>query len=425
MNFNRLMLLILVAWVVLGAAFAVNHYMSVDKTSNDGAINMMAISDESNNRIDALVTDWTRSYELYGYPHAIWLSGYEKVGINQEKLGKTLAQAKQKKQTPEIVIYSIPLRDLGQSSEGGFDNFGDYWSDKLLNASLITDFAKETGISPRIIIEPDALSLSVQYKEDNGYNEESRRIYQERIEMIPRLIELFQNAGAKVYLETAHSDWFDYGDENIKRIATALNDAGIAKADGLVSNVSNRQTVLSSEERNEYHYLSRLLPHLKNKNLDVITDTSRNGRQGGLTYPRQYYLHPDGLLIDNEFKTGRLVGRWYKDKKGETWFEGFYGKKKYLSRLLKKEKFTYNADKKILTAPKWLDPVGDVKLGNPPTDNPPEKIAAVIQRYRHVKPPDDCDGAINCPPGKSKHDINAATKKKQTKKTYVSPDIWL
>ncbi len=57
--------------------------------------------------------------------------------------------------------------------------------------------------------------------------------------------------------------------------------------------------------------------------------------------------------------------------------------------------------------------MGDVKLGLPPTDRPPAAMAGVIHRLRYIKPPDDCVGALNCPPGESKHAINADTAKRQ------------
>ena len=84
-----------------------------------------------------------------------------------------------------------------------------------------------------------------------------------------------------------------------------------------------------------------------------------------------------------------------------------------MRRLLAKEKYTFNAEKSILQAPPWLDAVGDVQPGLPPTDRPPADMAGVIHRLRYIKPPDDCDGSLNCPPGESKHAINVDTAKRQ------------
>ena len=368
-----------------------------------------------------LITDWTPSYKLYVQPHAVWLDASDHVGANEPRLRETLRKAQEKKQYPELVIYAIPLRDLGQSSEGGFADYGDYWKENELIASRIAAFAKETGLAPRIYLEPDALSLAVQYRVDNNNNAESMRIYAERIGIFKKLVPLYRRSGALVYLDAAHSGWFDYADENVNRIAAALNEAGIDQASGLATNVSNRQPVTdgeavpSLEGRNERHYLERLLPRLNNKKLDVVVDTSRNG---GRTHARRYFLAAEGMLFDNETTGGiapalRLVGRWQRQSNGDIEITPFHGKPKSLARLLAKEKYSFEAKRNILSAPPWLDAVGDVQPGLRPTDNPPAAIAGVIQRFRYIKPPDDCDGALNCPPGESKHAINQDTAKRQ------------
>ncbi len=373
--------------------------------------------------VTLFVPTWTRSVQLYGQPHAVWLDQYNRVGANEAMLTRVLKAAARAKQIPELVVYAIPLRDLGQSSEGGFDNEKDYLADNRLNAALISKFVQATNIQPVIYLEPDSLPLAVQYRRDQSHSDESERIYASRVRLMHQLIALYSGAGAKVYLEAGHSGWFDYGQEDLQRIAIALNEAGIAKADGLASNVSNRQPVNGPAEgdRTEAHYLARLLPLLDKQSLDIRVDTSRNG---GKTSARQYYLSPDGKLIDNETPTGRLVGVWEKDEHGDIWCFPYFGEPKLLKRLTGKEKYAYHPQQRILTAPPWLDAVGDVKLGPAPTDTPPKSVAAVIQHYRYIKPPDDCDGALNCPPGLSKHDVNAATAKRQPAQALASPTLW-
>ena len=357
---------------------------------------------------------WTRSYEVYKQPHAIWLDRYDKPGTNLPALRKLLEAAAKAKQMPEVVVYAIPLRDLGQSSEGGFANFTDYLKDNQLNAEMIGRFVKATKISPRVYLEPDSIPLAVTYRREHNFDAESSAIYNERMDAFNKMIDFYQQAGAKVYLEAGHSAWFDYGDEDLQRISNALNEAGVGRADGVASNVSNRQPVFVSfdgTERTEMHYLTRLIPYLDNgKKLDVVVDTSRDG---GLTKARIYYLSPDGQMIDNELPGGRVVGSWKKTETGDIALVGFHGKVKSLKRLTAKEKYSWNPAKRELTAPAWLDAVGDVKLGPAPTDTPPGAVGRVIKRYRYIKPPDDCDGAINCPPGASKTDINTDTLRRQ------------
>lgn len=368
------------------------------------------------------VPTWTRSFQLYQQPHAVWLSEYDKVGANVPLLTRVLNAAVQAKQIPELVIYAIPLRDLGQSSEGGFSNYDDYLADNRENAKRIERFASETGLHPIVYIEPDSLPLAVQYRLDHHFNTESQQIYADRIRVIKTLISIYQAAGARTYLEAGHSDWFDYADENVQRIADALNDAGIARATGLSTNVSNRQPVTGTAgTRNEFHYLTRLLPLLDNSHLEVRVDTSRNG---GTTTARRYFLASNGQLWDSEWPSGRLVGAWKKmatATSNEVWLQPFFGKPKRLQRLIDKEKYTWDAQHSVLSAPGWLDAVGDVKLGPAPTDTPPISVRSVIQHYRYIKPPDDCDGAINCPPGASKKDTNTETAKRQPQHTSKIP----
>jgi hypothetical protein len=364
---------------------------------------------------------WTNSYRLYNQPHAIWLDRYRKVGVNQGLLKRTLQAAARAQQIPELVLYSIPMRDLGQASEGGFANYEDYMADNRLNAQWVQRFVRKTSLHPVVYIEPDGLSLAVQYRREQAGSPEAETIYQQRVETVRTLVAMYHHAGAKVYLDAGHSGWFDYGPEDLQRIADALNAAGMADADGIASNISNRQPILTTRTRlhGEAHYLERLLPLLHTRRKpDVRVDTSRNG---GLTQTRQYYLAPAGELIDNENPLGRLVGHWESTPKGEIRLMPFFGKIRPLSRLIGKEKYTFDTAKSILLAPPWLDAVGDVQLGSPPTDTPPAAVAQVIQHYRYIKPPDDCDGALNCPPGASKQEVNLKTSQKQPLQTLPLP----
>jgi hypothetical protein len=373
------------------------------------------------------VPTWTNSYKLYGQPHALWLDRFSKVGDNQKLLNRALKAAANAHQIPEFVIYAIPMRDLGQASEGGFGNYADYLADNQLNAEAMQRFASSTGLQPVVYLEPDSLSLAVQYRRDQKDSPEALEIYAQRVKTIHALIALYQQAGAKVYLDGGHSGWFDYGLEDLQRIANALNEAGIAQADGLATNISNRQPIvgLSAKAASEAHYLERLLPLLNRFNhrkLDVRVDTSRNG---GPTQARQYYLSPNGLLIDNEHPQGRQVGHWETDAQGEIHFHPYFGKSRTLSRLTQKEKYSYNSQKSILSAPAWLDAVGDVQPGPAPTEHLPLAIARTIQHYRYIKPPDDCDGALNCPPGASKQEINSSTQQKQPDHLTLPDKLWL
>ena len=382
--------------------------------------------------LDVLVPFWNRSYQIYQQLHALWLADYEKVGINLPNLKQALEAAEVQKKRPELVIYSIPYRDMGQSSAGGFDTYPQYYADNRLLADEIRKFTKKTGIQPRLYLEPDALGHAITYRSDRNNDKQSQDLYQLRIQAMNWLINTYTEAGCLVYLDAAHSDWFDYSDEQIQSMADALNASGIAKAYGLVVNVSNRQTVTGGATgRNEVHYLTRLLPLLRNKKLDVVMDTSRNG---GPTSQRVYYLAPpakggsQGDLVDNELPQGRWVGEWALDKNNELWAKPLFGKPMRVAVITALDKYEYNEDTRILKAPKWLDPIGDVQLGAAPTDSTGQPL---INRFRYIKPPDDCDGSLNCPARvdkwattNSKHDTLAMTLKRQSERNYTDPNFW-
>jgi hypothetical protein len=368
--------------------------------------------------IDAVVPYWTRSVQLYKHPHAIWLAAYEYVGVNLPELRRTLETAKAQKRRPELVVYGIPYRDMGQSSGGGFDNYQHYYEDNRQNAKLVKAFVRDTGIKPRVYLEPDALGHAIQYRRDRHDDTESMALYNVRTNAMRFLIDLYQDAGALVYLDAAHSAWFDYGDSAINDMATILEASGIKQADGLAVNISNRQQAGPDDKQHtEAHYLKQLLPKLnegRQTPLDVVMDTSRNG---GATKPRHYLLADNGDLVDTEYTSGRWVGTWQQLPNGDRLTKPLFGKPMKVSILTGLDKFQYDDKLAVLTAPKWLDPVGDVKLGPAPTDSP---NVPYINRYRYIKPPDDCDGSLNCPSRvdehattNSKHDIWEATAKVQ------------
>jgi hypothetical protein len=370
---------------------------------------------------------WSRSVQLYHQPHALWLDQDGQVGANLGKLLFILGVATQRKQAPELVLYAVPIRDLGQSSEGGFADFDSYMAENRLLSKHIALFVKQTGLQPRLYLEPDGLALALQYRQDSHDNAESQRIYQQRVTGFKALVSLYHQAGAQVFMDAGHSGWFGHSANDVARMANTLNEAGIANADGIVSNISNRQPVVKPTSiadqhnakgetvLNEQAYLSALLPLLDNKQLGVVIDTSRNGQPVTRFKTRIYQLQPNGVLTDNDSPTARrTVGRWQPE--GDTvLLYPLFGPPKRLSRLLAKEKYQYDPATKTLTAPAWLDPLGDVVTGLPPQNGVSTVpiTGAKTVAFRYVKPPDDCDGSLNCPPGQSKHDITAMTQAAQ------------
>lgn len=355
-------------------------------------------------QLDSYIPYGSSSYERFHQPHATWLVKDQHVGDNLGRVHEVLAFAGQQKRRPEFVIYFIPERDLGESSEGGFEKYKDYYEENWLIKEAIKAFVKGTGIRPRVYLEPDALAHAITFRQQRNNDPRSQRIYYDRVAAMKELVTWYRDAGAYVYLDAAHGQWIN-NDTAQQVLADTLVAAGYKEASGLTSNVSNRNPLTDKPDAeaalNEATYLELLLKKLPWGRKDIIVDTSRNGGQGFL--PRQYFLAPDGKIYDNEMPEGRWVGNWNYTQDGELRFFPFFGGGKSISRLMNREKYQFDTKQRLLTAPLWLDPIGDVKLGPPPSDQGVR--GTPIDKLRYIKPPDECDGSLSCPPGHSKQAI--------------------
>jgi hypothetical protein len=373
----------------------------------------------------------TSSYQLYHQPHALWLTQDTKVGDNLGELHRALALAQVQHRPPELVVYTIPERDLGESSEGGFATYEQYYADNVLLAEAISRFVAKTKLKPRLYLEPDAIGHALTFRWEHPEMKRAQDTYTQRMQALGYLVKLYSQAGAEVYLDIAHSAWFNTT-EHVAQMAQALKEANLQQATGLVTNISNRQPLLlpqgvmpSYTQRSEAGYLQELLTLLpkRHKPYAIVIDTSRNG--GAITKPRAYYLAQSGELLDNQSPTGRLVGTWRQDQRTkELWLHPYLGTSKSLTRLLTREKYKIDDAHKRLVAPPWLDPIGDVQLGVAPADKPAEPVVAGAN-YRYVKPPDECDGSLNCPPGHPKSSALAQTQTLQgARQTPPLPAGW-
>ena len=181
-------------------------------------------------------------------PEAIWLGGWS--GDVESMVAAKKAAAKKQSEVPVFIAYNIPQRDCGSYSGGGMGDASSYasWIQKI--ASGIS------GAKAVVVLEPDALAstdcLSQQQKND-------------RYSMLSNAVSALKNAGALVYLDAGHPNWISAND-----MASRLNEAGIAKADGFALNVSN---FYSTSENVSYG--TELSQKVGGKHF--VIDTSRNG----------------------------------------------------------------------------------------------------------------------------------------------------
>jgi endoglucanase len=152
---------------------------------------------------------------------------------------------------PVFVAYNIPGRDCGEYSAGGANGSNAY-------KKWIRSFANGLGNRRAVVIlEPDALA---------GMSCLSAGLQQERLNLIHDAVRVLKAKGAAVYIDAGHAKWVAPAE-----IASRLQRAGIADADGFSLNISN---FLANSVNIAYGtQVSRLVG-----GKHFIIDTSRNGQ---------------------------------------------------------------------------------------------------------------------------------------------------
>lgn len=175
--------------------------------------------------------------------------------------------------TPVFVTYAIPNRDCGNHSAGGFGTGAEY------RAWVDTVAAGLRGSRAVVVVEPDAL-LHLDRCGDRN----------ERTALLRYSVDAYVAAGAEVYLDAASSNSFGWSAEQLREMALRLRAAGVDRAAGFSTNVSNFQR--TDHEVAYGTYLSALLGGAA-----FVVDTSRNGA-GPLAGPDgTVWCNPDGRAL--------------------------------------------------------------------------------------------------------------------------------
>lgn len=183
---------------------------------------------------------------------ARWFGDWNSVSTVKSEVSKYTKAANKAKARPVMVLYAIPGRDCGQYSAGGF-NAATYkrWISKVA--------AGFNGAKPIVVLEPDSLA------QDCGDGT--------RNALLKYATEKLTSTGAWVYLDGGHSNW-----RTPTQMAKRLKAAGISKARGFVTNVSNYNS--TAKEKAYATKVSSALKKLKvtGTHRNYVVDTSRNGR---------------------------------------------------------------------------------------------------------------------------------------------------
>lgn len=184
-----------------------------------------------------------------------------------------------------LVLYDIPYRDCGQHSAGGA--FAENYP------KIVEAFAKAIGDHKALIVlEPDALCQSDRLTQD---------LQQERFKLIREAVRILKaNSNTQVFIDAGNPGW-----KKADEVATLLQQAAIAEADGFALNVSNFFT-----DSENIEYSKKINLALGTQKLCVI-DSSRNGN-GALS--KEEWCNPPGRALGElpgpiDEKTARL---WIK-----------------------------------------------------------------------------------------------------------------
>lgn len=183
-------------------------------------------------------------------PSAKWLTG-EETPVGDE-VDRFIGKAAIAGQTPILVIHNMPERDCGKSGTGGAPDGKAY-------QKWIRDLA--SGVKGRpvtVILEPGAVADAVEGCVRNPGL---------RLILLKDAIAVLKSTSARVYLDAGHPAWVT----NVAKLADALQQAGVADADGFALNVGNFERTADN-----VRYGHRISDALGSGKTFVI-DTSRNG----------------------------------------------------------------------------------------------------------------------------------------------------
>jgi endoglucanase len=201
-------------------------------------------------------------------PVAKWWGGW--VSDIRREVDQAVATITRSGALPVFVAYNIPARDCGSYSAGGAGSPDGY-------RRWIQDFARGlAGRKAMVILEPDALA---------GMDCLKPPARQERVTLIREAVETLKAQRSSVYIDAGNARW-----KKPEEMASRLQQAGIAMADGFALNVSNVEATALSVA-----YGEKLSAMVGGKHF--IIDTSRNGIPGA--DPRDW-CNPQGRALGRE-----------------------------------------------------------------------------------------------------------------------------
>lgn len=184
---------------------------------------------------------------------SLWVGDWLSATAVRAEVARYTTEARAAGRTGVLTLYAIPGRDCGSYSAGG------------LSPTAYRTWVRSVadglrGTRTAVVLEPDALAQL-------GACEQG-----DRLGLLRDAVTVLSDAGAVVYLDAGHSAWVP-----ADVMARRLRQAGVDRARGFATNVSNYRT--TADERAYGQRLSQLLGGKR-----FVVDTSRNGRGPGSTW---------------------------------------------------------------------------------------------------------------------------------------------
>jgi endoglucanase len=241
------------------------------------------------------VRDALRIAALEAKPKAVWVTKGTPADA-RAAVRDTIRKASFQRAVPVLVAYNVPGRDCGGLSAGGALTTADY-------KAWIDGFASGIGDSRAIVIlEPDGLGL-LPSNCGAGYPFTDAQRYEELNYAVDRL---GQGARTSVYLDGTHSAWLGVGD-----IAARLANAGVLRATGFFTNVSNYR--LLDYERKYATWISKCIAFANNPE-------EGGWRLGHYDWCASQYFSPlapaDDPVNPNDISTWVYTDQWFDQNLG-------------------------------------------------------------------------------------------------------------
>ena len=226
-----------------------------------------------------------RIRQIASQPTAVWLGDWWSEALMRSVIRRHVAAASAQGASLVFVTYAVPNRDCGGHSAGGTE-----YSEYLAWNRVVAE--ELTGTSAVVLVEPDSLSLLSSAK--------CAGEAELRLPLISQAVDILDAAGLTVYLDGGNSRWLTPAVQ-----ADWLKRAGIARAEGFYTNVSNFVAT-----QLEADYAGKVSSRVGWKH--YVIDVSRNGPgwQGGWCNPAGAALGVNPKIADGTTKLDALL--WVK-----------------------------------------------------------------------------------------------------------------